>query len=68
MSKLAEVLVELAAKLVLPIADAIARKQSQPKQRPRLDPEIRKLSIEDAVEAARADLERRRKASRDADR
>jgi hypothetical protein len=69
-SKIAETLVELAAKLILPLADAIVRRQdkSSPQPRVRLDPAIRKLSIEDAVEEARADLERRRKAERDANR
>jgi hypothetical protein len=66
-SKVGEVLVELAARLILPIADAIVRRQekSQPERRARLDPAIRRLSIEDAVEAARADMEQRRKAERD---
>lgn len=64
MNKIAEILVKLAAKVVLPLAERI----QQRRERPRLDPALKHLSIEDAVDAARADLERRRKQERDGNR
>lgn len=61
MNKLTEIIIELAAKVVLPLAERI----QQRRERPRLDPELKKLSIEDAVQAARDDLEARRRKNRD---
>ena len=64
MNKLSEVLIELAAKVVLPLAERLQQRRERRTPVPKLDPELKKLSIEDAVAAARKDLEARRRKER----
>jgi len=59
MSRVAETLVNIAAKIILPLADMIARRREQKSPRPPLDERLKSLSIEEA--AARAEEERKAK-------
>lgn len=65
MSKVAETFINIAAKVILPLADMIAaRRERRQEFRVRLDDKLRSLSIEEAV----AKAEEARKAKYDANR
>ena len=59
MSRVAETLINLTAKVVLPLADWLVSRQERKQPRPQLDERLKSLSIEEA--AARAEAERKAK-------